>query len=170
MAKHDIEAVIDRYILSDPQRRKEIKNYVQQSQVLLNSCLWFMSYSAVQAVRRKSETMLLKGLYANVIEEAKEDPRDNISDLTLIYHSAIMIGLNPDDIFRKVAADTTGAGKKLLAEFLKRSPEDKTLKCMGYKTITTPEFDYVWDGLDTAYIEGDAYTEETDKALIRKSL
>ena len=158
--------IIEKYINSDSEARQQIELEVGQSQTTLSSLLGFMSECAVLAVRQKDKLFIEKGLYANVIEGSRQDFRDNIVQLTKLYHSCIILGLNPDKEFQDIADKTIGEGKKLITSFANREPVDKTLKCMGLKTTLTPQFDFIqidWD--DNCFKETD-YSEPTDKKLM----
>jgi hypothetical protein len=161
-----IHNIIEKYINSDSNTRQQIEKEVGLSDLTLGSLLGFMSDCAVNSVRQNNSSFISQGLYSNVIEGCRQDFRDNITDLTKLYHSCIILGLNPDVEFKKVADDTTGEGKDLIVKFIKRQPSDKTLKCMGYKTVYTPEFDFVWDGFNSEYLHGTEYSEETDKKIM----
>ena len=165
----DIEVIIDKFIVADKVGRQKIKNDVGQSEELLRECLGMMRYAARQSVRQNSKDIFIKGLYANILEDNRQDFRDNIVGLTLLYHSAILIGLDPDKEFKKVANDTDGEGKKLLISFINRDSKDKTLKCMGYRTTNTPDFDFISDFLNEKYLFGTEYSEATDKKIMNAS-
>ena len=102
-----------------------------------------MREMAKESVRQNSKSLLTKGIYANIIENCVWDSRDNIRCLTLLYYSARLLGLDPDDEFKKVANDTEGEGKELLLSFVRRPGNLKTLECMGYKIQQEPNFDYI---------------------------
>ena len=163
--KMDIEPIVDKYISSDKLEREKIKQYIRENWKLGLQCIGMMDYSARESVRQKSKEILIKGLYANTLDEAPQDPRDNISCLTKLYHSAIMLGLNPEEEFLKVANDTEGNGKKLLISFANGEPKSKTLRGMGYRTTQTPDFNYISDSSDE-YLFVNQYSEETDKKII----
>lgn len=128
---------------------------------------WAFAYSAAaESVRQNSRELLTKGIYAIVIEDEQNDFRDNITCLTLLYHSGLLIGVDPELEFKKVADDTEGKGKEQLESFNKRMPKDKTLKCMGYKTNHRPTFEYVFDGFNEEYLNSKDYSEPTDKKLL----
>ena len=91
---------------------------------------------ANESVRQKSKELLTKGIYANVIENVSLGSRDNLTCITLLYHSALLLELDADEEFKKVAEDTEGDGKQLLLMFIKRTADLKTLKCMGYINYT----------------------------------
>ncbi len=162
----DITTIISNYITSDKLGRQKKSDEVGQSRELLGSCLGYMHVAAREAVRQKSKDILNTGLYANVLEGSRQDFRDNLVGLTLLYHSAILIGLDPDEEFKKVADDTDGEGKKLLITYINRPIESKTLRCMGYRTTFIPDFDFINDYLNEKYLFGSEYSEPTDKKIM----
>lgn len=161
----NIESVVDTFVSSGNLERKNIVNK-RPSTEFSRACLEFMTFAAKHSVIQNSRELLVKGLYANVIEGANSDFRDNLMRLTLLYHSAIILGLDAQEEFQIVADNTEGKGKDLIVSYIKRTPDLKTLKCMGYKTTSEPEFDYVWDGFNSDYIHGSKYSEQTDLKLI----
>lgn len=138
----DIESIVDRYISSEKQIRQQITDTVRQEELsgLYHS---FMREMAKESVRQKSKKLLTKGIYANVIENCSWDLRDNLRCLTLLYYSAGLLGLDPNEEFKKVANDTEGEGRGLLLSFIRRPKNLKTLECMGYQVIQEPNFDYI---------------------------
>ena len=167
----DITPIIDKYIIADKIEREEIEKYIRarENWKLSLQCVGIMRSAATESVRQKSKDILIQGLYGNVLEGARADPRDNLTDLVLLYHSAILIGLNPDEEFKIVANDTKGNGKDLIVSFINQEAKAKTLKCVGYRTTKTPQFDYVFDGANMQYIFGTEYLEETDKKIMNIS-
>jgi len=158
--------IIEKYLRSDSQDRQQIELEVGKSQTTLSSLLGYMSECAVLAVRQKDKTLIEKGLYANVIEGSRQDFRDNIVQLTKLYHSCILLGLNPDKEFHDIANKTVGEGKKLITSFTNRQPVDKTLRCMGLKTTSTPQFDFIQVDFDDSYLNEKEYSEPTDKKIM----
>ena len=157
---------VEKYIQSDTNSRQVIEREVRQSKDNLWSMLNFMSECAVQAVRHKEKSYIEKGLYANVIEGCGQDYRDNLVRLTKLYHSCLILELNPEKIFNSIAIHSIGAGKDLIVSFIKRKNSDKTLKCMGLKTTFEPHFDFVqvpWNG---DYFKQNKYSEPTDQKLM----
>lgn len=146
----DIELLVDKYISSDKHIRQQIADTIMQvdsgsiEQATISGLYHnFMREMAKESVRQKSKALLIKGIYANVVENVSWDSRDNLTCLVLLYRSARILGLDPDQEFKTVAKDTDGKGKNLLLTFISRSTELKTLKCIGYKEITEPKFDYI---------------------------
>ena len=162
----NIQELVDRYLISDNQNRQNIENEVGLSNLILSSLLGYMSECAVEAVRQKNGDFIKNGLIANVIEGCRQDFRDNIVGLTKLYHSCLILKLDPNKEFQKIADNTNGEGKELIEKFVKREPTDKTLQCMGLKTKYTPDFDFVQVDFDDDYLTEIEYSEVTDKKII----
>lgn len=165
----NVESIIDKFISSEKHERQAMISR-RSDESTYWSFLEFMKDASKQSVIQNSKDLLIKGLYANIIEGGNYDMRDNLTRLTLLYHSAMILGLNPQDLFQEVADDTDGNGKDLLISYLNRPARLKTLKCMGYRTTKTPEFDYVWDGFNSDYVLGSNYSEATDLKLVNSGL
>ncbi|MBP1672898.1 MAG: hypothetical protein H6Q25_713 [Bacteroidetes bacterium] len=161
-----IAEIIEKYISADSQSRMRIEQEVGQSQTTLSSMLGFMSECAVLAVRQKDKSFIEHGLYANIVEGCRQDFRDNIVQLTKLYHSCLILDLDPDNIFQSIADKAKGEGKDLIISFYNREPVDKTLKCMGIKTTLTPQFDYIQIDWNDNYFKETEYSETTDKKII----
>lgn len=158
--------IIEKYINSDRQTRQQIEQEVGQSKAILGSLLYFMSECAVQAVRQKNKSYIVKGLYSNVLEGCRQDSRDNIVNLTQLYHSCIILELDPIIEFKDVANNTTGDGKDLIMSFVNRKPVGKTLHCMLLKTTLTPQFDYIQISYDEYSLNKEKYSEPTDQKIM----
>ena len=158
--------IIEKYVSADSQSRQRIEQEAGKSQTTLSSLLGFMSECAVLAVRQKDKSFIDQGLYANAIEGCRQDFRDNIVQLTKLYHSCLILDLNPDKIFQSVAEKTIGEGKDLIVSFTNRKPVDKTLRCMGLKTTLTPQFDFVQVDFNNNYLNEKEYSEPTDKKIM----
>lgn len=59
--------------------------------------------------------------------ESKEDPRDDIIAHCVVYHSCLIAGLDPDEIFSLVASTLPLSTATRLRVFLRRSAEDRAL-------------------------------------------
>jgi hypothetical protein len=73
------------------------------------------------------------------IENARQDYRDNLMSICLIYHSVLRLGLDPGELFGEVAALSTKEMSDLLLSWLRRAPEDQALRAFGWREVTTPE-------------------------------
>ncbi|MBI1837592.1 MAG: hypothetical protein HYR91_10045 [Flavobacteriia bacterium] len=160
------EKIIKKYINSSSQSRDQIEREIGKSQIILYSLVRFMSECAVLAVQKKNKQFIERGLYANVIEGVRQDFRDNIVQLTKLYHSCILLDLNPINEFQEIADKTNGKGKDLIVSFSKRKPIDKTLKCMGLKTTLAPQFNFIQVDWGDNYFKEIEYSEPTDKKIM----
>ncbi|WP_420118207.1 hypothetical protein [Micromonospora sp.] len=93
----------------------------------------FAERAASIAVRHQDVRELRAGILAVVISQAiADDPRESIAALSLLYRAAELIGHDPNSEFA-AAGDVLGGGVSGLLEFLRRSPEDKSIEAMGYE-------------------------------------
>lgn len=119
-----------------------------QRQVLSSSFTRRMSFNlsifstrmAMLGVRQRREDMLLDGLIALVmiLDWLDADVREVLMDLSVIYNSAAKIG-NPGHLFHTVVQyaveDRT---KRVILNYITRSPEDKQIEMMGWQEIDGP--------------------------------
>jgi hypothetical protein len=61
------------------------------------------------------------------------DFRNGVSALSVPWHAAQSLGVDPDPIYRRIAAMPIGEGNKWVQEFVERRPEDQTLEVMRYR-------------------------------------
>lgn len=101
--------------------------------------LAFSERMAILGVREPSENRLFEGLVAHVIEDFRYDPRENLLVLSLLYYSALKIGLNPVNLFQKVAGFATPKSANYILEYARREPEAQDIHLMGYKEVVTPD-------------------------------
>jgi hypothetical protein len=99
----------------------------------------FAERMAVLAVREQSRERLLEGLIALIIEGFKFDYRDTMMVFAPLLHSARKIGVDPVELFNEAASHAKNLVSEYLIDFLKRSPNDQSLKAMGFKEVATPE-------------------------------
>ena len=102
----------------------------------------FLAFSrrmAILGVREQSEQRLFEGLIAHVIEDFRYDYRENLMELSLLYHSATKIGSNPVELFERAATFATPETAKHITSFAHRTPELKSIATMGFKEIMTPD-------------------------------
>lgn len=92
----------------------------------------FSERMACLAVRERSEKYLFEGLIAHAIEGAKFDWRENILVLSLIYHSAVKIGVDPVTLFKRASEFAEEPIAHIIHEFPDRKPEDRSIEAMGY--------------------------------------
>lgn len=97
---------------------------------------FFISFAqrmATLAVRERSRERLLEGLVALIIEDFKEDWRDNIIRLAPLYDAGLKIDLEPQVLFNEAAAYFNNDPAIEIANFPARPAELKTLRAMGFR-------------------------------------
>ncbi len=99
-------------------------------------CSWaWLIYSkrmAELAVRQNISEPIISGLIAHLIEGLKLDYRENLCFLALLHTSAIKIGANADQLFRKAEQVASPDGARFLEAFRLRSPDNKQASIMGF--------------------------------------
>ncbi|TDB81222.1 hypothetical protein E1264_33025 [Actinomadura sp. KC216] len=93
----------------------------------------FAERMAVLAVRKREEEWLLLGLRASALASKIDDIRIVLAELSLLWHSAGLIGLSPESPFGRVAREA-GAFGEVLTGFAGREPELQSISEMLYST------------------------------------
>lgn len=73
------------------------------------------------------------------IENLRMDWRDTLIGICAVYHIALKVGLDPKALFDDAASISAPEFAKLLADFLRRKPEDMTLAAFGWTDKSTPD-------------------------------
>ena len=63
------------------------------------------------------------------------DFRDDLMSISVDYHSCVAAGLDPDEIFRSIAAISPPKLSKLLIGFVERAPVDRSMKAFGLRKL-----------------------------------
>jgi len=98
---------------------------------------FFAERMASLAVRENSVERVSQGLSALLLYARTEDPRDVLLVLSLLHDAAIKTSRTPKKVFEEASLIFGGTG--LLADFLNRSDEDKSIDAMGYKESKNEE-------------------------------
>jgi hypothetical protein len=100
---------------------------------------------AVMAVREEEPKWLDLGLRAAALSCRVDDIRNVIIVLSLLWHSAQLIGQSPMSVFAGVA-DSAGRFGEALNSFAARDAKDKSISVMMYSAHGDgAEFNYVCD-------------------------
>jgi len=98
--------------------------------------------AAIYGVRNSSTDMVLYGLVSEILDVDKEDYRDIIVEITLLYSALKFMGKDPDDIFSKVIITLENQEANFLMKYLSRADDLKTPESMGFKITTNQEFTF----------------------------
>jgi hypothetical protein len=106
------------------------------SQILLT----YAVRMATQALREGSASCITNGLLAHLIEGERDDWRENVIVLTLLFDAAKKLGVEPLPLFDGAASLAPGdAAAETLQDFRKRKPEVLTIESMGYRTAMSSQ-------------------------------
>jgi hypothetical protein len=84
------------------------------------------------AVRTLDTEKIFFGLLALGVDGWRGDWREKVLVLSLHYDAVQRIDEDPEDMFERAAALLSPEAGAALASYLRRSPENKTIKVMGY--------------------------------------
>jgi hypothetical protein len=137
----------DRYATLIEALEEAIKNGVirainpspEQSNYLLNAA----RNMAVYAVRDGDASWIRHGLLALAAEGVRYDPRETLIDLCLLNNSADRIGADLSENQAEIERVACREFADLLATFIRRPNEQKSLKAFGYiEVVRAGGFDY----------------------------
>jgi hypothetical protein len=129
----EISKIINIFVNSPSDGRRELIDALNSDHTFV--LLAFAERMAALGVRERSRQRLFEGLIAIVIENFRYDTRENILILSLLNHSCVKIGVDPVELFREAASFADQEAADELNQFVKRPPESKGIKSMGYKEV-----------------------------------
>jgi len=91
----------------------------------------FAERMASLAVREKNIEQVKKSLFALVISSYKEDYREVLMILSLIYNAIVKIGVIPLEIFNEIASIIEMP--EYIKKFPNRDEKDRIIEVMGYE-------------------------------------
>lgn len=104
---------------------------------------WYARKLAARAVRYESQRDLRNGLIAIVIACEVTGSRDLLSPLCLLYDAALRLQVDPQVLFGTTCEGSPPV-ERWLAEFLARTPEQRSIKAFGFSEGVGPHgFDYL---------------------------
>ncbi|MFH1260124.1 MAG: hypothetical protein ABII74_10030 [Elusimicrobiota bacterium] len=130
----DISKMVNSFIKMSLQERDvflEKFTRIRQSDTLLA----FSERMAILSVREKNPRWIFEGLIAQVIEDLRQDWRENTMILSLLDHSAKKIGADPMELFKKAVDYASPKTAKFLIDFAERDPNLKSIEMMGYYEV-----------------------------------
>lgn len=134
---NEVTRLIDTFIQADSSGRALILSGIRDKH-----SGWLFAYGqrmAELAVREDSRERLFYGLLALIIEGFKSDYRDNMVIWAPLYHSATKIGIDPAALFSEAASYANNTVSEWILDFPKRSPENRSLKAMGFREASAPD-------------------------------
>jgi len=105
-----------------------------------SNCLWtFAKRSAIQGVRRSSESLIFDGRSALIVEDLREDDRVTRMVMSIIINAAVRLGIEPAALIeRAVTFATPNTAERVLA-IGKRYQDTKNSSLMGFREGFTNE-------------------------------
>lgn len=132
-----IAQAITTYRGLQPEARQQFRNQFGSD----HTFTWFV-YAirmAMLAVRERSPERVLFGLLALVIEDFKQDWRENVIILSLLHDSARRINADPRALFEQAASYAGPTAAQHLNQWLQRSPDLQRIESMGYHAVHAPD-------------------------------
>jgi hypothetical protein len=105
---------------------------------------WYARMLAGRSVRERSPQDLRDALVGLAIASYKEDYRDLLGVLALLYNSAVRLGEDATSLFTSIMSVCDSSAASFLATFLKRTEDRKAISVFGFSEGVGPHgFDYV---------------------------
>jgi hypothetical protein len=92
-------------------------------------------YSSQQRVRARLMLFSLQG--------SQSDVREELIEMSALYHCAARIGLDPQQLFKEIARLSGEEMARHLRDFCHRWPEDRDIKAFGFHEEHTPDGIYL---------------------------
>lgn len=93
----------------------------------------FAERMASLAVRDRDPEYIRRGLLAlGLAASVSYDVREEILVMSLLWRSAVLLGIDAAHLFTSIGAVLNGRGGQQLASFAQRSPEHQSIEAMGY--------------------------------------
>lgn len=90
--------------------------------------------------KRLSSERIFASLAYDAIEDLQqEDPNEKLVAIAVIYHSCIAAGLDPEEVFKKVASISSQRMASFFLDFINRIPEDKSKEAFMLSSIKNTE-------------------------------
>jgi hypothetical protein len=132
-----VRALVELFVSASTQERKMMLS--MDTRRISGALLGFAERMAAAGVREISPARLLDGLVALIIENYSTDWRDVIIRMAPLYHAAVRIGVDAEELFDEAASYSENEVAGNLSAFPRRSPENRSLQAFGYKAVVEPD-------------------------------
>lgn len=95
------------------------------------------------AVRNNDDLAIELAFDLQIIEDLRNDYRDNLQSFAMIKRSCEILDIDYDGLMLARSKNSSERFREFILSFLRRPPDQKTLKVMGYQEIFEPHFNYV---------------------------
>jgi hypothetical protein len=141
--RRDVDKLTECFRTLDTDSRVQIRAGVKPAFSFV--FLWYAKEMSVQAVRRRDHRLIFEGLTSLAMENAVFDLRESIIIMSLLFNSALKLGVDAPELFLKAA--TFAENNELaaaLTNFPKRSEEKRAISVFNFAEAETEDgFTYV---------------------------
>lgn len=127
----EVAALVRQFAQADEAQRQAIDAQVTEEHSY--GFLIFAERMAALAVREQAASRLRDGLLAIGLERFRLDLREDLMVMSLLHHSALRIGADPDATFRAVYDAVPAQVAREFETFIQRPAELKRIGTMGYR-------------------------------------
>lgn len=137
LSDEQLSVIVDtsKQFATDAKFRNELVATIKDEERLL--LLSISGRLAEEAYNHKSKDYIEAALILHLIENFKWDIRENIIYLTIIWHVAKELGMDPRQLFTKAVMISSEEAGKALTNYLDRP--DNTLDAMGLQAIVNSD-------------------------------
>jgi hypothetical protein len=93
----------------------------------------FAQRAAAIGANGGSVLLIHAGVYALALDDFKEEKRESLLQLPLLYRAAELGGADPDTVFKEAASRALPNASAIITEFAARSASERSLASMGYR-------------------------------------
>ena len=146
-----ISTIIEAFKMADGSARRVISSRLNE--YLQGRLVGYAAEMAALAIRRGAPDCITQGLVALVIEGGREELRNSIAALAMLYHSAVRLHMDAAKLFTEVASlAVPGNLRTEMSDFPFRRPEERDLAAFSLCEVNNEDgFSYDqlpwWNGI-----------------------
>jgi hypothetical protein len=141
--RNDLDKLTECFPTIDLDSRDQIRTAIKPTFSFV--FLWYAKEMSIHAVRRRDYELISDGLTSLAIENAVFDLRESIILMSLLFNSALKLGVDAPRLFLKAATLAENKGlAEALTNFPKRPKENRAISVFNFAEAETEEgFSYV---------------------------
>jgi hypothetical protein len=131
----NLRAFLECFETLAPAEQEEVRRVVTEPEARKIASLGVAA--AEQALRERDPKWLAWSIKAHDLEQFREDPRNNLRLLAVTNYAAEQLGIDPRELFNRVADTTSSRTASYVRAFADRAPPLRSLATMGVRVVTS---------------------------------
>jgi hypothetical protein len=129
--------IADTYKETEESGRSQFRSVINLNDS--SALLALSGWCATAAINQPAERVLTHALEALCMEDFREDPRENLCALSIVWYAAKRLGTDPKALLERCAVLATPRARAFLEEFVNRPEATRTLRAMGLEASETAD-------------------------------